>query len=157
MKDKTKRHKPDAGTPTPAPQAESLDQQPSGTTDTTDISDKETPDGPPETRPEESTAAATAAEPASTDSVREGPACVTPAAEASSPADAAPTDETRLQAMLAEAENRGYLRGRNESIEELMSRPGMLERNAAQRSADDADGGSEPMILSHCRVSIWDR
>lgn len=55
---------------------------------------------------------------------------------------------------LAEAEQRGYLRGRNERIEELMRAPAPLSRRQAPTAAA-AD--SEPMILSTPRVSIWDK
>lgn len=63
---------------------------------------------------------------------------------------------SEIEALVAEAEERGYLRGRNESIERLMRRPGILEQEPWQR---DACGQSEtePMILNNPRVSIWDR
>lgn len=69
-----------------------------------------------------------------------------------------------IEARIAEAENRGYLRGRNERIAELMRQPALFERQASP-SARDAPGGiaadspadSQPMILNNPRVSIWDR
>lgn len=63
---------------------------------------------------------------------------------------------SEIEALVAEAEERGYLRGRNENIERLMRRPGILEQEPWQR---DACGPSEtePMILNNPRVSIWDR
>lgn len=62
-----------------------------------------------------------------------------------------------LEAALAEAEQRGYLRGRNERIEELMQRPGIMERDTTQ-VINEADGnGAEPAFLSRLNVSIWDR
>ena len=62
----------------------------------------------------------------------------------------------RVAEMVEEAEQRGYLRGRNESIEELMRRPGMFERVPDVR-VDDVDQGNAPEILSRRRVSIWER
>lgn len=70
-----------------------------------------------------------------------------------------PTDEgaaPNIECAIAEAEQRGYLRGRNERIEELMQRPGILERpdNGEIHSAETkADNG----FLSHLKISIWDR
>ncbi len=52
-----------------------------------------------------------------------------------------------LEEVLAAAERRGYLKGRNERIEELMSRPRELE--APTQSA-------KALILNHIRRSIWD-
>lgn len=69
-------------------------------------------------------------------------------APAEPPAEEKPQEEKRtvsaeeLEAAVAEAERRGYLRGRNERIEELMA---------------PADGEEERVeILQHRRVSIWD-
>lgn len=73
-----------------------------------------------------------------------------------------------IEARLAEAENRGYMRGRNERIAELMREPALFERQAApsspagQSAASLCQGGdsapdSQPMILNNPRVSIWDR
>ncbi len=69
-----------------------------------------------------------------------------------------------IEARIAEAENRGYMRGRNERIAELMRQPALFERQTSP-SARDAPGGmaadspadSQPMILNNPRVSIWDR
>lgn len=61
-----------------------------------------------------------------------------------------------IETVIAEAEQRGYLRGRNERIEELMQRPGILERpgNGELHTAEaKADNG----FLSHLKISIWDR
>ncbi|MCC8176625.1 MAG: hypothetical protein LUC85_01670 [Bacteroidales bacterium] len=52
-----------------------------------------------------------------------------------------------LEEVLAAAERRGYLKGRNERIEELMSRPRELE--APTQSP-------QTLILNHIRRSIWD-
>ena len=55
-----------------------------------------------------------------------------------------------LAAAVAEAEMRGYMRGRNESIENLMKAP----EGVAEKMEEAA---SEPVeILSRSRVSIWD-
>lgn len=68
-------------------------------------------------------------------------------------------DENSLQRQLEEAEQRGYLRGRNERIQQLMQEPAPLERPSASfpsGSGADTDQAS-PMILNNPRVSIWDR
>lgn len=67
-----------------------------------------------------------------------------------------------LQALLAEAEQKGYLRGRNERIEELMREPQPFERQSSpmrEVSSGFQEGQpiSEPLILNNPRVSIWDR
>lgn len=56
--------------------------------------------------------------------------------------------------LLAEAEHRGYMRGRNERIEQLMEEPGMLERNSDSERREGEDEKVE--ILRHRRISIWD-
>ena len=59
-----------------------------------------------------------------------------------------------IEALIAEAEQRGYLRGRNERIEELMKTPGQLERD---NSGSPADINIETVdILQRERISIWD-
>lgn len=69
-----------------------------------------------------------------------------------------------IEARIAEAENRGYLRGRNERIAELMRQPALFERQASPSARDapgamaaDSPADSQPMILNNPRVSIWDR
>jgi hypothetical protein len=66
--------------------------------------------------------------------------------------------QEQLERLVAEAEERGYLRGRNESIAELMKRPGMFERADADSMSDSTDsaGSSEVMILNNLRPSVWD-
>ena len=71
-------------------------------------------------------------------------------------ADSTATDDSFLR-QLAEAEQRGYLRGRNESIEQLMREPAPLERPSAPLRPAAESGESAPMILNNPRVSIWDR
>lgn len=63
---------------------------------------------------------------------------------------------SEIEALVAQAEERGYLRGRNESIERLMHQPGILEREPWRRETS-GQTDSEPMILNNLRVSIWDR
>lgn len=81
------------------------------------------------------------------------------------PDDAPPPGQADdIEARIAEAENRGYLRGRNERIAELMRQPALFERqtspsarDAPGRMAADSPADSQPMILNNPRVSIWDR
>lgn len=91
---------------------------------------------------------ADAEQPAATDT--------TPRAEPPLPPD--------LEARLAEAETRGYLRGRNERIEQLMREPAIFERQrghpsipSSKASGEEWQADSQPMILNNPRVSIWDR
>lgn len=69
-----------------------------------------------------------------------------------------------IETRIAEAENRGYLRGRNERIAELMRQPALFERQTSPSARDapgamaaDSPADSQPMILNNPRVSIWDR
>ncbi len=67
-------------------------------------------------------------------------------------APAGPTPE-EIEQMMAEAEQRGYLRGRNEQIEQLMEAPTGYETETL------GEGGhlqGEPMILGNLKPSIWD-
>lgn len=60
----------------------------------------------------------------------------------------------QLATLIDEAEQRGYLRGCNESIERLMARPTVFQRcseSPAQRPATD-----EILILNNIRPSVWD-
>lgn len=77
-------------------------------------------------------------------------------ADIANEAEEAPGAATEVTSALAlaEAEQRGYLRGRNERIEELMRAPAPLARSQAPATATT---DSEPMILSTPRVSIWDK
>lgn len=63
---------------------------------------------------------------------------------------------SEIEALVAQAEERGYLRGRNENIERLMRQPGMLQLEQWNRETSGQQD-SEPMILNNLRVSIWDR
>lgn len=74
-----------------------------------------------------------------------------PATDVEAPATEPSQDS--LDTLLAEAEQRGYLRGRNESIHELMTSPhGGGDTSASQPVADEA----EILILNNIRPSIWD-
>lgn len=68
------------------------------------------------------------------------------------------TTEADIEARIAEAETRGYLRGRNESIAELMREPAVFERQHAPGTPPLPENreDSQPMILNNPRVSIWD-
>lgn len=68
------------------------------------------------------------------------------------------TTEADIEARIAEAETRGYLRGRNESIAELMREPAVFERQHAPGIPPLPENreDSQPMILNNPRVSIWD-
>ncbi len=70
-------------------------------------------------------------------------------AEVTAAAAAVPVDE--VERLVAEAEQRGYLRGRNETIEaEVMPAP-------APSAADDSTvGESCPSFLAHLRPGFWD-
>lgn len=71
------------------------------------------------------------------------------AAEVTAAAAAVPMEE--VERLVAEAEQRGYLRGRNETIEaEVMPVP-------APSAADDSTvGESCPSFLAHLRPGFWD-
>lgn len=59
-----------------------------------------------------------------------------------------------VETLIAEAEHRGYLRGRNESISELMKTPAEFEREE-NLPASGVDTVNVP-ILQRERISIWD-
>lgn len=69
-----------------------------------------------------------------------------------------------LQTLISEAEQRGYLRGRNERIEaEIMSPSdpyfGLPARASSSGSADPDDGDDDdscPGFLAHLRPGFWD-
>lgn len=64
--------------------------------------------------------------------------------------------QANIEAAVAEAEQRGYLRGRNERIEQLMQRPAMMERPDTTE-LHPASTRSDQGFLSKLKVSIWDR
>lgn len=108
--------------------------------------------------------AATAVPSAETNEAAENPAnsepepstTVTP--DVATPAEQPPACADAMQApeppdidrLIAEAEHRGYMRGRNESIEQLM--------HSVESPADDGvdrDRPSEVLILNNLRESVW--
>lgn len=110
-----------------------------------------------------SEATATCAEDAPSASIAETDPEAAPTAEETPPCTQ-PSYPPDLEARLAEAETRGYLRGRNERIEQLMREPAIFERQrghpsipSSQASGEEWQADSQPMILNNPRVSIWDR
>ncbi len=90
---------------------------------------------------------------------------------AETPADCAPTEQTaptdnddseRIAKLVAEAEQRGYMRGLNERLTEQMNRPGLYEdlaRRAAGPSGNNPAPTDDPLtsgFLSAVRASVWD-
>lgn len=72
-------------------------------------------------------------------------------------ADSVSQDDLRL--LIAEAEQRGYLRGRNEQIEELLMKPdddlyGLPD--GFDSDLDNLADDSCPGFLSHIRSDFWD-
>ncbi len=66
------------------------------------------------------------------------------------------SESTRsLTKLLAEAEQRGYLRGRNEAAEEMMNRPTMWQPLEAQ-SAGHRIAAAADSFLSGLRPGVWD-
>lgn len=57
-----------------------------------------------------------------------------------------------LEALLDEAEQRGYLRGRNEAVSLEMQRPSQWENITGNESSDTG----QPLILNNMRRSVWD-
>lgn len=57
-----------------------------------------------------------------------------------------------LEQLLAEAEERGYRRGLNEKITDIMKSPGEFENNISAESNRSAP----PEVLANNRPSIWD-
>lgn len=62
-----------------------------------------------------------------------------------------------IETLVSRAEQRGYLRGRNEAIAIEMQRPALLEDTAVTRQSAHEDPLRQPMILSSIRPSIWDK
>lgn len=59
-----------------------------------------------------------------------------------------------VEKLIAEAEQRGYLRGVNEQIEKRMARPGLLE--IAVGDADKTENPRRCQILNVVRPCVWD-
>ena len=83
--------------------------------------------------------------------VEEAPAVTETAPQPEEPAAVSAVPAEEVERLVAEA----YRRGRNESIAELMARPGMFEAPAAPPKAgiSSADSG----FLANRRPSIWDQ
>lgn len=62
------------------------------------------------------------------------------------PAASAEPAEPTLEQRLAEAERRGYLRGRNEALAERLERPALMVEPEPRREVD---------ILADIRPSVW--
>ncbi len=76
-----------------------------------------------------------------------------PDSQTPSDAPAEPSPEVDIEQLIAEAEERGYLRGRNESIASLMGSPSASDPSLPDNST--ADRG-QTLILNNIRPSIWD-
>ncbi len=68
--------------------------------------------------------------------------------------EAAAEPEVDLDALIEEAERRGYLRGRNEAIGQVKRR---LARWEVPRVEQPDTATSTPTILANLPTSIWDR
>lgn len=84
------------------------------------------------------------------ETVAETPPEVPAETSAEAPAEAVAPDVEKL---LAEAEERGYLRGRNERIAELMEQPSAVDALLPDTVLPDEP---EILILNNIRPSIWD-
>ncbi len=58
-----------------------------------------------------------------------------------------------MERLIAEAEHRGYIKGRNERIDELMSTSRMWQ---PEHTIPHAEGAPQVMILDNLRRSVWD-
>lgn len=65
------------------------------------------------------------------------------------------TPQPDIATLIAEAEERGYLRGRNEKIAIEMRSPALWEtiREPAHKAEAEKP---QPLILNHLRHSVWD-
>lgn len=68
------------------------------------------------------------------------------------------TDASEIERLIAEAEERGYMRGRNERIAEQMNSPALWENDLRHESADKmtADADYEALLLTDLRPGVWD-
>ena len=144
-------------TPEPTPDAAAIYRAP-----TTDGAPEEKPEAPaqpanPEAAPAEPTPAAIS-NTVLRAYARSEAAPVEATPEAAAPElSPAPAPAAFSAADVEAAEQRGYLRGRNERIEELMREPSVFERQGAPAPSHDWQEDSSPMILNNPRISIWDR
>ncbi|MDE6086380.1 MAG: hypothetical protein K2G40_08285 [Muribaculaceae bacterium] len=67
-----------------------------------------------------------------------------------------PTLSPEIEAMIAEAESRGYHKGRNEAIANLMAPPSDTDPTLSQHATSHEDENSSILILNSFRPSIWD-
>lgn len=67
-------------------------------------------------------------------------------------------DSATLRRLVAEAENRGYIRGRNENIESWLdaSDPFVPSHGSDKASTTPDDDDSCPEFLAHIRPGFWD-
>lgn len=61
-----------------------------------------------------------------------------------------------VRRLIAEAEQRGYLRGLNERAEEMMRRPALLENTRLNRKDEDAGAEMTSTFLRGLRPGVWD-
>lgn len=85
------------------------------------------------------------------------------AAEAAAPAEVPESHESTetpeapdIETLLAEAEQRGYLRGRNEAIEASMHTPALLENSRLTRARALEAPDPASLFLSRIRPGVWD-
>lgn len=85
---------------------------------------------------------------------------VTQEVTAETPATAVTEEQPReeltpdvVERMVKDAEERGYLRGRNEAVDALMERPGC---GKLSECTDEDDGEDAVMILREMRRSVWE-
>ena len=83
--------------------------------------------------------------------------------EAPAPAEAPESHESKetpeapdIEALLAEAEQRGYLRGRNEALEASMHTPALLENSRLTRARALEAPDPASLFLSRIRPGVWD-
>lgn len=101
----------------------------------------------------------TGAEETQPETTPEADAAEEAAAPAESPEsnDSSETPEaTDIEALLAEAEQRGYLRGRNEAIEASMHTPALLENSRLTRARELEAPDPASLFLSRIRPGVWD-
>lgn len=77
------------------------------------------------------------------------------------PAEAIPTDVSaptpaEIEQMIALAEQRGYLRGCNEQIEQLMLRPAVFQPAVPAHPTDSANASPAERFLANIRPCVWD-
>lgn len=67
--------------------------------------------------------------------------------------------ETDIDALIASAEERGYLRGKNEILQQWLQQPAMLQNLATTKSEsrhDEAPSDPADSFLCDLRPGIWD-